>query len=160
MVCQTLVTLKMDTLLFLWTLLTVPPYHLLVDLTSRQGTWIYVCNTCLPSFICAQLPCLGSNQVCESMFSYKSSCFLLHMWAVQMPSTTTSPQATGCLRALQVVKDHTAHVWDFTQAVAFKTISIFPRDFIPLQMSTAASEQCGNNVLYLCKYICIYNLIS
>lgn len=125
--CQTLVTLKMDTLLFLWTLLTTPPYHLLLGLTCRQGTCIYICNTRLPLSICAQLQCLGSYQVCESMFGYKSSCFLPHMWAVQMPSTTTSPQVTGCLCALHVAKDHTARVLDFTQAAAFKAIPDIPK---------------------------------
>jgi hypothetical protein len=138
MVCQTLVTLKMDTLLFLWILLTVPPYHLLLDLTSRQGTWIYICNTRILLSICAQLQCLGSNQVCESMFSYKSTCFFFHTWAVQMPLTTTSPQATGCLRAWQVVKDHTAHVLDFTQATAFNIIPDIPKGFY-----TASNVYCS-----------------
>jgi len=51
------------------------------------------------------------------------------MWAVQMPSTTTSPQANGCLCALHVAKDHIAHVLDFTQAAAFMAISDIPKEF-------------------------------
>ena len=65
-------------------------------------------------------------------------------------------QATGCLHALQVVKDHTAHMLDLTQATAFKAIPVSSRDFIPFQISTADSEKCGNNVLYFYIYIYIY----
>jgi len=60
------------------------------------------------------------------------------MWAVRMPSTTTSPQATSCLRALEVVKDHTAHVLDFTRAAAFKAIPDIPKGFY-----TASNVYCS-----------------
>lgn len=122
---STLVTVKMDTLLFFWTLLTVPPCHLLLGWTGRPGTW----NLHLQHVsICTQLPCMGLNQVCWSMLGYNSSCFLPHMWAVQMPWTSTSPRATGCLHALQVVNNHTAHTLDFTQTAAFKAIPDIPQE--------------------------------
>jgi hypothetical protein len=48
--------------------------------------------------------------------------------------------------------------WTSHRPLLSRLSHIFPRDFITLQMSTAVSEQCGNNALYLCK--CIYMYIQ
>jgi hypothetical protein len=156
MVCQTLVTLKMDTLLFLWTLLTVPPYHLLLDLTSRQRTWIYVCNTRLLVSICAQLPCLGSNQVCKSMFSYKVAVSFLTCGQSGCHQPPPHPKPLVVCVHYKWLRITLPMCWTSHGPLLSRLSQIFPRGFILLQMSTAVSEQCGNNVLYLCKCIYMY----